>query len=220
MPQDIPPGPLGPARDVRGYADKPLSALTRKRFACPQDPKLYPTHPSMSAKEYHVFRQATYDRNQLDGRDDACMLSQVKDERKGMRNNLSAAARDRIIAQADAAGRKIFCQLGHDVHQVALSDTYIDACGNYYRGVKSFAYKVVDDNMGTLFSPGRTNYNRGATMGEGQYDGDTYAVPHTEFAFLAELLPGDMGKIEQGRAAARSTHTLDAAGRIFRSRRS
>jgi hypothetical protein len=216
MPQDIPSGPLGPARNVPGYADIPLSALTHKRFACPQDPKLYPTHPSQYAKEYHIFKQATYDRTQIDGRDDACMLSQVKDDRPGMVDRVSNAVRNRIIAQADASGRKIFCQLGHVIHQVVLSDTYIDACGNYYRGIKRFAYKKSDDNMGTLFSPGRTSYNKGATMADGQYDGDTYAVDHREFYFLAELLPGDMSKINEQRAVARSTHTLDASRRLFK----
>jgi hypothetical protein len=218
MPQDIPPGELG---DFRNHypVGVPATSLRIKRFACPQDPNLYPTHPSQVTKEYHVYDRAQYDRAQLDGRDEACILSQVRDARPGIRNNRSQAAIDRIIAQAEQSGRRIPCQIGDYVHRVTLSDTYIDACGNYYRGVKRMTFTQSNENMGTLFSPGRTSYNRGATMADGQYDGDTYAVNHREFAFLAELLAGDMGKIEQARAAARSTHTLDAARRLFRLRR-
>uniref|UniRef100_A0AAN0NLR3 Uncharacterized protein n=1 Tax=Yoonia rhodophyticola TaxID=3137370 RepID=A0AAN0NLR3_9RHOB len=101
------------------------------------------------------------------------------------------------------------------VHRVMLSDTYIDACGNYYRGVKSMQFLESDENMGTLFSPGRTNYRVPDTAFDERYDGHTYPVPNVDFAFLAAILPEDMDKIATERRRARQTHQLDQAGRIF-----
>lgn len=122
---------------------------------------------------------------------------------------------ERIIAEAEESGRRILCQQGDVAHRVILSDTYIDACENYYRDIKQLEFRQSIENEGTLFSPGRTNYRvQGAAANE-RYDGDTYPVPHTDFLFLAELLPGNMERIKRGRATARETHRLDEDGRRF-----
>jgi hypothetical protein len=214
MAQDIPAKGLGAFRSHYPVSS-PIMTLKRKRFQCPQDSSLYPTHPAQTLKEYHRYDRAVYDRLQLDGRDDQCLLSQVADRRPGVRPRPQATV-DRVIREAERTGRKIHCQLGDEVHWVVMSDTYIDACGNYYRGVKQMLFLKSDESMGTLFSAGRTSYEvQGGFKGE-QYDGATYAVRHTEFIFLAELLGNDMAGITRGRAAARQTHTLDAARRLFR----
>jgi hypothetical protein len=212
MPQDVPAKGLGPYRNHFNIG-VPVGALVIKRFACPRDPNLYPTHPSQGTKEYHLYDTAQYSNQQLDGRDDTCLVSQVRAHPRA--RPLNPATVQRIIREAEANGRRIACLQADIAHRVVLSDTYIDACGNYYRGVKRTSFLQSNESMGTLFSPGRTNYDRGNSVSDGQYDGDTYPVRHTEFAFLAELLPGDMPKITQARAAARATHTLDTAGRIF-----
>jgi len=138
VPQDFNTSAL---RDFRNHylITTPLEALTIKPFQCSQDDKLYPTHPSQSLKEYHVYDRAEFDRRQIDGRDDECLLSQVQDLRPGARPR-SQSLIDRVISQADERGRPIPCQLGNSVHRVMLSDTYIDACGNYYRGIKSMQF--------------------------------------------------------------------------------
>lgn len=213
MPQDIDTTAL---RDFRNYypVGTPPEALTIKPFQCSQGDNLYPTHPSQTLKTYHIYDRAGYDSRQLDGRDDTCILSQIHDGRPNARPR-SQALINRVIAQAEQTGRRIPCQLGDYVHRVMLSDTYIDVCGNYYRGVKSMQFLESQENMGTLFSPGRTNYRVTDSRFNERYDGHTYPVARTEFVFLAELLPGDMGRITSERRRARQTHQLDRAGRIF-----
>jgi hypothetical protein len=85
-----------------------------------------------------------------------------------------------------------------------MSDTYEDACGNLYRGYWFLNYRVgggpqkSEDNMGTLFSKGRTQYPKPNAIFAGEVvDGNTYAVGIKNFLFLSPLLPGDMKKIRE-----------------------
>jgi hypothetical protein len=212
MPQDLPLEGLGPYRNLYPVTT-PVTVLRHKAFACPNDANLYPTHPSQVLKEYHAYDSARYNQREIDGRSEACLVSRVRAHPNARQP--SAASVARIIAEAEANGRGIPCLQADAVHRVVLSDTYIDACGNYYRGVKRLSFLGSQENMGTLFSAGRTSYNQGASVTDGQYDGPTYAVPYTDFVFLAELLPNDMGRITQARSAARATHKLDETGRLF-----
>ncbi|WP_298290109.1 hypothetical protein [uncultured Litoreibacter sp.] len=214
MAQDYSTDALGPFREY-AVPDVPLEALSRKQFQCPQDPNLYPTHPAQDNKTYHVGDRARYNARELDARDEECVLSQIGDRRPGAGGNRSQAAIDRVIRRAEETGRRIPCQQADVVLRYVLSDTYIDACGNYYRGVKALDFLGSYENMGTLFSPGRVQYRVPGSQFKEYYAGQTYAVKHTDFLFLADLLPGDMEKINRGRTAAQSTHTLDGAGRIF-----
>jgi hypothetical protein len=213
MPQDDTIEGLGPLRPVNTGAG-PTSDLRTKSFACPQDPNLYPTHPSQMLKLYHNSETARFDHRAIDARHEACVVSRLGNKWPNS-SEVSPRVVARIIAEAEAAGRRIPCQMGDVFNRVYISDTYIDACGNYYRGVKYVEYLSLDEHMGTLWSPGRHTADKGPTRQDGQVVQGTYAVPHTDFFLLAELLPGDMAGIERERAAARSTHTLDAAGRIF-----
>lgn len=214
MPQDFNTEGLGPFREY-AVINVPLESLQRKLFQCPQDPMLYPTHPGQTLKEYHIGDRARYSPRELDGRDDECILSQIGDKRPGVRNNRSPTSINRIIRRAEDTGRRIPCQIGDEALRYVLSDTYIDACGNKYRGVKGVEFLKSEENMGTLFSAGRTQYRVPQSRFEEYYAGPTYPVNHSDFLFLAELLPDDEDKIKSARAAARSTHTLDEDGRIF-----
>jgi hypothetical protein len=213
MPQDDNAELFGPTR-IRDTGGVPLSSLKEKFFACRSDASLYPTHPSQVLKQYHSYETARYNHLMLDGRDYECAISRLgNDHPRARQPNPATVAR--IIAEAEASGRRIPCQMGEVQHVVYLSDTYIDACGNYYRGVKYLSFLETDENMGTLWSPGRNTMDTGRDITAGQVDGSTFPVPFSDFFSFAELLPGDMATIERERAAARSTHTLDAAGRIF-----
>ncbi len=213
MPQDFTSESLGSFRNYYPIS-VPLNGLRGKPFQCSQDSNLYPTHPSQDKKMYHVYDRAQYSARELDARQEECALSRIRNDHTG-RRTMSEGAIERLIARAEETGRRIPCLQGHYIHRVVLSDTYIDACGNYYRGVKRLSFREADENMGTLFSPGRTNYRVSGSQLNERYDGHTYAVPHTDFRALAELLDGDMEAITRGRERARRTHVLDAAGRIF-----
>lgn len=210
MPQDYNMDGLEQFRG-RNTGAGPLSSLQLKSFACSGSQNLYPTHPSQMLKLYHDYQTARYDHRQIDAQHDGCALSRLgSDDPRAGQPRADVVAR--LIAESEATGRPIRCQLGHILHQVFVSDTYIDACGNYYRGVKWVEFLELDENMGTLWSRGRHTFNTPDGL---QADNFTFAVPHTDFFVLAELLPGDMAGIERLRAAARETHTLDATGRLF-----
>lgn len=206
---------LGPWRNIYEIS-LPESALRRKQFSCP-DPQLFPTHPQQTLKQYHRYDAANYSAADLDARDDECVVSRL--------TRASEVARTRIIEEEDRNGRRIPCIVATQSHYVTISDTYIDRCGNYYRGVYSINFLKIDESMGTLFSKGRTTYdddeeNRRTGYSGNTYSGNTYAVPVSEFDYLAELLPGDMEGINRGRAIAiGNTHDLAQDKLIFISRR-
>ena len=57
--------------------------------------------------------------------------------------------------------------------------------------------------MGTLFSKGRSAYEKPDAQFPGEYiEDNTYAVPTKDFMFFGELLPNDARWIEQEKARA------------------
>lgn len=81
MPQDAALGEFSNHYPI----DDPISDLVRKAFIYPGDTNLYATHPSQSAKKYHLYDTARYDHSVLDGRDEECVLSRIGDARPGAR---------------------------------------------------------------------------------------------------------------------------------------
>lgn len=139
--------------------------------------KLWPTHPSQSTKEYLWAQFAHYDHFKVPVTSYACL-------------------------RANPSGR--FCVMAAIALAVVMSDTFEDDCGNLYRGYWLVTYFKSDENMGTLYSKGRTAYPRPGS--EYEYDmieGDTYPLQQSDFLFLGELRPFDREKIslEQERAA-------------------
>lgn len=138
---------------------------------------LWPTHPFQTTKEYLWAGFAHYEHHKLPVDSYACMRPSPTNR---------------------------FCLMGAIAMAVVMSDTFEDECGNTYRGYWLVTYLKHDENMGTLFSKGRTAYPRpGGPYEYDMIEGDTYPVKTKDFLFLGELLPLDHENIsrEQDRAS-------------------
>lgn len=142
--------------------------LFRRGFSCANG-KLFPTHPSQATKEYQYAVWSQYDHSRLSPSSYACLTVSPPG-----RHCLRAAVAIMVI----------------------LSDTFQDECGNFFRGYWLQGYLKSDENMGTLASRGRTFYPKPNSPFPNDFEeGGTYAVEPKSFLFLAELEPGDQGKI-------------------------
>lgn len=144
---------------------------------------LYPTHPQQFTKEYIYGVVAKYDNLRLPGKSSSCEIS--------------------------TKNAKAYCIRAMRAVVAVMSDTYEDGCGNLYRGYWLKNYRVAqnknlsEDNMGTLFALGRTQYPKRNAQFAGEYeDGNSYAVNVKEFLFLGPLLPGDLKRIQDARGFA------------------
>jgi len=178
---------MGWKSDIRLTGETiPLSQLRDKKVAC-KDDRLFPTHPSQTLKRYHQIDVGTYDIFKLKAEDEACLIKGKVKNNKGIFPCFNA----------DIAERNI------------LSDTYRDACGNLYRGVVKRVFLRRQDNMGTLFSPGRSMVPdvKSEIAGEFLIAG-TYPVELKSLLRVTELLPGDEEKIkaEQEQAKREGFH--------------
>ncbi len=157
------------------------------------DKKLYPTNPQQNTKEYIYGVYADYDYTRLPGTSSACIIPNF---------NKKHCLRAQIAVVA------------------VMSDIYQDACGHFYRAYWMLSYKngggprMSEDNMGTLFSKGRTVYEKPNSQFPGKefVDGDTYPVDVKSFMFLGSVLPRDGQKIRESQALA------TRAGYTFRNR--
>jgi hypothetical protein len=154
-------------------------AWEKASFACDR-PGIFPTHPQMSLKRYHLMLVAQYDHFRLQGGDEACAIGGKKPNGKGI----------------------IPCFRPDIFHYVLLSDTYQDACGHYFRGVKEIAFFRRNENMGTLFSPGRGMLRKAGSEFDEYVMAPTYVSKPEDFLFFIQLLPGDLEQIAQDREKA------------------
>lgn len=174
-------------KPVTGYATgfSDPSALKIKAFNCP-DPNLYPTQPYQALKQYSVFEVATYDHVKLRGDDEACATSARQRNGKGV----------------------LFCLRPDLGYYVIYSDTYMDRCGQFYRGFKDTFFLKKNETMGTLVSPGHTVYPKAKSQFKGEFIvGGTYAVKASEFSFLTAITPEELRDIEKFRAQALKAKT-------------
>lgn len=141
-----------------------------------KDKNLYPTHADQGSKQYHIFDYASYNRLQLNPNDEACLLSSK---------------------YKNGAG-KFYCMKADLLYTAVISDTYKDSCGHYYRGYWRVTYLQKNDNMGTLFSKGRSMYQNPNSEfpGDMLMDG-TYKVDVNQFLFLSPLFKSDMKYIKE-----------------------
>lgn len=153
--------------------------LPAKKVDC-EDQNLYPTHPDMTTKAYHLAYFGRYDYRLLEKDQPGCMIGGLT-KLKG-----------------------VFPCLSSDVlRHVIISDTYQDRCGNHYRGFVRVVYLQKEENMGTLFSRGRTMYpNPKSQFANDFIVGGTYAVPASEMTSISELFEGDLEMIRRGRERA------------------
>jgi len=154
------------------------------------DRKLYPTHPQQRSKSYHVFRMAVYENDDLAGDSPVCKIS--------------------------SSGAKKYCLLADTFEYAVISDIYQDACGGLYRGVWNVGFPKKDDNMGQLFSRGRTVYTKANAEFSGDVeDGQTYPLERKDFLFLAPPFAGDAEVAKKLAAEAQLTHTYDSVTHLF-----
>ena len=133
--------------------------------------KLYPSHPQQTLKEYHLQEWSPYDGSKLPANSRVCLV----------RTN----------------GGNHSCIAPDYAEHVVISDLFVDACGEYYRGFEEIAFLHQDESMGTLFSPGRTMYpTKNSEFAKDMSVGGTYAVPLSKFIKIAAPFPEDIQKAE------------------------
>lgn len=150
-----------------------LSDVQELSLKCSKDSFLYPAHPQQYTKEYLHGIYANYLHHKLPVTSAACTMPNPN---------------------------RRFCLRSTYANLYIMSDLYEDACGNYYRGYWLTAFLKSDESMGTLFSKGRTAYEKPNSQFPGEYVmGDTYKVSVNDFLFLGSLLQGDLIKIQNAR---------------------
>lgn len=158
-----------------------------------KDQMLYPTHPQQDTKIYHVYRSARYDLKKLE----------------------PAPSASNVCMKSNKAAKK-FCTIADTYQYVVMSDTFQDGCGNLYRGVWNFGFLKRDESMGTLFSKGRTMYQKPNSEFENDmYVAQTYSLEHKDFLFLTPLFDGDDVKIKKQIEKALKTHKYDLKTKLF-----
>lgn len=173
-------------------------------FRCANSNLLYPTHPLQQGKEYHQRQQSRYAPENLDGRDIACGQSRVRQSQMPLRAIANNIERHNARYGADTP---LVCNAGARVQRAVLSYTYIDECGNYYRGVWTARFVGPE--------PDSALWARGIEMPGGRLR-PTIALPYTDFDLLMPLFPGDLDAIGGYRTAAlRRDFTLAADQLIF-----
>lgn len=184
------PQALGPWRVNEEFViNKPVlpSDILPKPLTC-STKHLYPTHPFQSTKEYLHAVFSMYDHGILPASSYACLTRSPNGK---------------------------FCLRGASAMMVVMSDTYLDDCGNYYRGYWLTTYLKSDESMGTLFSKGRVLYEKPDAEFPGEYEvAGTYTVNAIDFFLLGELLPDDMEKIRTEEEQA-SRAGFRKSGKLF-----
>lgn len=160
----------------------PPGAIDVLPLTC-EDKNLYPTHPQQYTKEYIYGVVSKYDNRRLPGKSSSCEIA--------------------------TQNAKAHCIVAMKAVVAVISDTYEDGCGKLYRGYWLKDYRIAndkrktEDNMGTLFSLGRTQYDKLNAQFPGEVvDGSTYPVKVDEFLFLATLRPGDVKRIREAQGYA------------------
>jgi hypothetical protein len=158
------------------------------------DKHLYPTHPHQLTKIYHVYRVGDFNQSEVPANSQICKISSRPTE----------------------ASAKKFCLRADSYHHAVISDTFADACGNFYRGIWRVGFLKSDETMGTLFSKGRTLYQNPKSEFENDLVvGPTYALERKDFLFLTPLFDGDLLRIKKIREDSLRYHVLNPQTHLF-----
>ncbi len=153
--------------------------LNAKTIDC-EDKNLYPTDPLMTKKEYHLGYSGKFNFNLLQKDQPGCMIGGLT-----------------LIKGVYP------CFSSDTLRHVIISDTYQDRCGNFYRGFSQVVYLKKEENMGTLFSRGRTMYpNPKSEIPNDFVFGETYSVQASDLFLVAALFEKDLPKIRKDREFA------------------
>ena len=181
--EKIPFSPAFPGwKDKTGYQSTDIdpNQLHPQEVAC-NSPTLYATHPYQSSKDYHIFKYGTYNHAKLKGTDRVCTIPGREPNSEG----------------------KLLCFKGDTYNFTLISDTFMDACGNFYRAFWEVVFLGKDDTMGTLFSKGRTMYPKeGASYAGDMVEGQTYPLEKSDFVLVTNIFPGDWEKMKSLRDQA------------------
>lgn len=152
--------------------NSPMRLIDQRRttLRC-QSNNLWPSHPYQSTKEYHAALFAEYDYFRLPPSSAACTIPNPT---------------------------RRFCQRAATAKLVLTSDIYVDDCGHHYRAYWLSAYLSNHESMGTLFSKGRTAYERPGSSFRGDYvTGGSYGVKSDDFIYLTPLRENDQARLDQ-----------------------
>jgi hypothetical protein len=146
-----------------------FSQLKMAKLQC-DSTELTPTNVGMEFKTYYNAKRGIYKDHHVSPEGSLCLIR--------------------------SRGKKVFCLKSDVLLYVVISDLYQDKCGNYYRGYKEILFQKSHENMGTLFSPGRTMYQNPKSEFEGDMMyGDTYPVNWEDFLFLTEATEEEKQKL-------------------------
>lgn len=152
-----------------------IKSLTPLTSSCVGD-TIMPAHPQGGTKLYHLFEVAIYDPTKLEASDPGCLIGSKGKNKQGVHACLSP---DKL-------------------YHAVLSDTYVDTCGNYYRGFWEVTFLKSQENMSTLVSKGRNLRQKKGSSIKGDLEmGPASPVPLTELLFLTPLFKGDLEKIQK-----------------------
>lgn len=185
----------GWSEDTSMISEPRPADVQRVSIGC-ADKTLVPTHPQSSLKTYHRYARGDYDAAKLLGDSELCRV-------KGNGRNTWG---------------QVPCLAPDAFQYVMLSDTYVDHCGNYYRGFWEELFVLSQETMGTLLSKGRTVYEVPNAEFHGEvYDAGTYELDADTFVFFSKLFPGDADRIETAKNQVQSagTHRLDPDTGLF-----
>lgn len=153
----------------------------------------FPAHPLATTKTYHYARYKEYDLKQLPA--------------------------DSYYCRVPSRGKRKYCLSAGTLLFIVMSDTFIDSCGNKFRGFWAVTYNSDDENMGTLLAKGRTIEAIPNSPFKNDYrPSNTYEVSRSDFIHLAPLFTGDQAKINKGIMTAKKNHKLIMSNNIFSKR--
>jgi len=168
-----------------------FSRIETTEIACDSQ-ELTPSHPSMEMKLYFNAKWGRYDDKKVPPKSSLCLIQ--------------SRAKNPICLRADA------------INYVIVSDLFQDKCGNFYRGYAEVLYQRSFENMGTLFSPGRTMYQNPKSEFEGDLlSGDTYPVNASQFFFFTKATEEEAMQILRNKSVAlKQGYFFDADKNIYR----
>ncbi len=173
------------------HAELDLSRLEVTGISCDSQ-ELTPSHPSMEMKLYFNAKWGRYDDKKVPPNSGLCLIQ--------------------------SRGKKPYCLKADAINYVIVSDLFQDKCGNFYRGYAEVLYQRSHENMGTLFSPGRTMYQNPKSEFEGDLvSGDTYPVNASHFFFFTKATEDEIKQILKNKSiAVRKDYFFDADKNIYR----
>ena len=168
-----------------------LTQIETTEIQC-ESQELTPSHPSMEMKLYFNAKWGRYDDRKVSPKSSLCLIQ--------------SRSKNPVCLKADT------------VNYVIVSDLFQDRCGNFYRGYAEVLFQRSFENMGTLFSPGRTMYQNPKSEFEGDLvSGNTYPVDSAQFFFFTKATDEEVKQIVKNKSvAARQGYSFDPEKNLYK----